>query len=567
MHLRFILVFICLLGTLFSTGQSVIAFLADSRRENQSALLRDVHLQYPDSIESGIRYLMRQAKQRNKQGLYLDALNSLQLALVLEEYVAPNTQTVFDLNNFMGRVLADFSPRYALLFMKKAVTITRIRPELDKHKERFQMLGVIAGLHNTLTETDSARFWYRQALSEAYARCNAPGQASALNNLGFFYSELGHADSAMYYFQFALRTLGSIKLDTMLYCSISDNIAQEHERKGDYGFAIRTYRLHDTIFSRRKRWNRILLNRIRLLNAAYMLGHTGVAGDINHLANFVEQHRPNLLDRDVLRFYKFAKDFFLKTGNINDIRRYDLILNSVKDSIERKNKMRTELVSNAFLNIQATHFRDDVEAYRTESATARKIAWIILIAGLISVGLLSLLMHRRKRELKLAHRLTVAELRAKELEAQAMTQALALQKRDITMVALHNTQVLGNTRRILLDRLTALNTREKEQTERGIRTLIGELQAQEQLNERVQLIQENIDRVNTEFYQTLKIRFPAMTKSEVELCGYLRIGLSNKDIAVLKNIAASSVKMGKNRLRKKLELPAEEDLYEFLRTF
>ena len=98
-----------------------------------------------------------------------------------------------------------------------------------------------------------------------------------------------------------------------------------------------------------------------------------------------------------------------------------------------------------------------------------------------------------------------------------------------------------------------------------MRTLLIELQSQNQISERSVGLQANIDTVNAEFYEKLRTKYPTLTKSEEELCGFIRINLSNKDISVLKNIAASSVKMGKNRLRKKLDLGPEDDIYQFIR--
>lgn len=234
----------------------------------------------------------------------------------------------------------------------------------------------------------------------------------------------------------------------------------------------------------------------------------------------------------------------------------------MKDNIKQKNKEQIDLITSAFLSIQTARFRREIEVHRMESAAARQMTLLVSVTGLTGVGLLLLFMRRRRIELDLAHRLTVSELRTKELEAHAMTQALEATKRDITTVSLHNTQVLDN-RRHMVERLSDI-VRQKKNMEGFLHALIAELQTQGQLGERAQIAQENIDRVNAEFYQALKNRFPSLTKSEVELCGYLRVGLSNKDIAALKNIAPASVKMGKNRLRKKLGLDAEGDLYGFM---
>ena len=72
------------------------------------------------------------------------------------------------------------------------------------------------------------------------------------------------------------------------------------------------------------------------------------------------------------------------------------------------------------------------------------------------------------------------------------------------------------------------------------------------------------EKVNTEFYHNLIRQFPTLTKSEVDLCGLLKLNLSNKEISALKNVSPDSVKMARNRLRKKIGIQPEEDIYAFI---
>jgi tetratricopeptide (TPR) repeat protein/DNA-binding CsgD family transcriptional regulator len=73
-----------------------------------------------------------------------------------------------------------------------------------------------------------------------------------------------------------------------------------------------------------------------------------------------------------------------------------------------------------------------------------------------------------------------------------------------------------------------------------------------------------IDQTHQEFINRLKTKFPKLTKTEVRLCSLLLLELSSKEIATIMNIETSSVKMGRNRLRKKLTLPAQTNLIDFL---
>jgi AraC family transcriptional regulator, chitin signaling transcriptional activator len=73
-----------------------------------------------------------------------------------------------------------------------------------------------------------------------------------------------------------------------------------------------------------------------------------------------------------------------------------------------------------------------------------------------------------------------------------------------------------------------------------------------------------MDELHQEFFKKLKARFPALSSNDLRLCAYLKIGLSSKEIAEMLNIQPSSFYISRSRLRKKLELETDDNLYDFL---
>ena len=84
------------------------------------------------------------------------------------------------------------------------------------------------------------------------------------------------------------------------------------------------------------------------------------------------------------------------------------------------------------------------------------------------------------------------------------------------------------------------------------------------INEDLAYLQNNVDKVNHEFYHKLESRFGQLTTNERYLAGLLRLNLSNKDIAALRNISVGSAKMNRHRLKKKLGLDGEIGIVQFL---
>ncbi|MEI6409617.1 MAG: two-component regulator propeller domain-containing protein [Bacteroidota bacterium] len=74
----------------------------------------------------------------------------------------------------------------------------------------------------------------------------------------------------------------------------------------------------------------------------------------------------------------------------------------------------------------------------------------------------------------------------------------------------------------------------------------------------------HFDAVYGGFLKRLREQYPQLSNNDYRLCAYLRMNLSTKEIAHLMNISVRGVEGSRYRLRKKLNLPNEENLVEFL---
>ncbi|HEY4334899.1 MAG TPA: triple tyrosine motif-containing protein [Puia sp.] len=74
----------------------------------------------------------------------------------------------------------------------------------------------------------------------------------------------------------------------------------------------------------------------------------------------------------------------------------------------------------------------------------------------------------------------------------------------------------------------------------------------------------HFDKVHSDFLQILKNTYPALSAHELKLCAYLRMNLSSKEIAQLENISVRGVEISRYRLRKKLKISTETNLFDFL---
>jgi ligand-binding sensor domain-containing protein len=74
----------------------------------------------------------------------------------------------------------------------------------------------------------------------------------------------------------------------------------------------------------------------------------------------------------------------------------------------------------------------------------------------------------------------------------------------------------------------------------------------------------HFNNVNNEFFNKLKDRYPDLSPNDLKFCAYLRMNLSSKEMAQLMNVTIKAIEVGRYRLRKKLSLQPDMNLYEFL---
>ncbi len=78
------------------------------------------------------------------------------------------------------------------------------------------------------------------------------------------------------------------------------------------------------------------------------------------------------------------------------------------------------------------------------------------------------------------------------------------------------------------------------------------------------MFKEAFNNADKDFLKKIKASHPALTPNDLRLCAYLRLNLSSKEIAPLLNISVRSVEIKRYRLRKKMELPHELSLVEYI---
>jgi tetratricopeptide (TPR) repeat protein len=113
----------------------------------------------------------------------------------------------------------------------------------------------------------------------------------------------------------------------------------------------------------------------------------------------------------------------------------------------------------------------------------------------------------------------------------------------------------------LTDRLQKFSRKEEGIT---LQSIISDLKASKTDDTKFMLIKQNIETINFEFIQKLKERHPNLTKTEIEVCSFIKMGLSRKEISAVRRTSEYAVKTMRNRVRKKMHIEAAITLDSYL---
>lgn len=200
----------------------------------------------------------------------------------------------------------------------------------------------------------------------------------------------------------------------------------------------------------------------------------------------------------------------------------------------------------------------------------------LLYLALLGFGLYLLLRWQR-------HKLLQQRLQYEEKQRQLeILHQLEIEQSEKAIIQLHNEKLaaevryknkeLADTSLHLVERTDAL-AKVKEELQKlykssdgnmGLKKALQMVSDMEKNHESWDRFAARFDEINNDFLKKIRERYPVLTGNDLKLCAYLQLNMSSKEIAQLLNISLRGVEIGRYRLRKKLQLPTEKSITDFL---
>ena len=216
--------------------------------------------------------------------------------------------------------------------------------------------------------------------------------------------------------------------------------------------------------------------------------------------------------------------------------------------------------------------------------------WAYILYGIIFFGLLYFFYKRQQRKYKRVQQQKLLEQQRKYNEEQKQLQLqhqLEIQESEKQIIELRNEKLqsevehknseLASSAMNLVRKKEMLSklkddlahykeTQEADKAAKEFQKIIRAINKElDQEGEWEQFV-DHFDSVHTNYLKKLKENYPSLSVSDLKLAAYLRLNLSSKEIAQLLNISLRGVETSRYRLRKKLGMDNEANLFDFLTT-
>ncbi len=413
----------------------------------------------------------------------------------------------------------------------------------------------IAKLYTMLGVHDSAVYYYRKLWVKN------PEELHNNNNLGIAFAGSNNLDSGLYYYQKALELSTS---GNFMHGMISGNIGALYSKNNMYEEAV-PYLEVDFEISEQVKEYEIHVNVGELLYRAYVnTGKNKWAKEV--LQNMLlYKSQVNISSKLAIARVELLHYRGKEKGLQYDkrLKRYEKLNAKHLKSIQDKVQATAEVLS-AYRIKQIETDKTVLNQQLTTQQNEKKQAQLrngLIIMGLLSLSIIIVAFFLRYRVIQKKNALLrEVQLIAAEKEQEILALKVKEENRSVQELSLELITKKDFSETVLK------KLREFEQVSKSD-LLNMEMFIQNELDIKSPraALQDQMGELSSNFYSELKLKHPSLTDLDLKLAGMIAMKMTNKEIAISKNITPASVKKTKTRLKQKLNLQYEDDLTDFLK--
>ena len=455
-------------------------------------------------------------------------------ALKLADLVSDDAQKFNILTN-IGLVYFNQSHQYnkSIQYFKEALTISL------KNKNNINASGAYANIgltYKLLNNIDSALFYHKLALKVLNYKPNSDINierrlALIYSNIGDDYRHLNYLDSSLYYKQLSIDLLEKNKM--------SFELAEQYYSLGY------TYKVLDELDKAIVLYNKSLSLAKELELMSMQMKYTRELADLYYLKNN----------------YK----------NAYELMRNQAILADSINSEETRNRMAQ---LQAQYDVEINNRKIEKLELESKVQQFKLRAYLLTIGGIIilALSIIVFFVIKRRKDKQLSLQKDILHSREQDIARVNTEKAEAIQNELKTQLEYKNKELTTHAlnmmqkTKLLQDLTVAINGFNKkanDEQKQEIRKIKREINNYLRTEKDWDLFKIYFEQVNEGFYEKLKFISPEISSHDLKLSALIKLNMNIKESAAVLNIAPNSVKSARYRLRKKLKISQETDLYEY----
>ncbi len=515
--------------------------------------------------------------------------------------------------NELGFELWTVDPSRSVIVGRKALTLAHDLSDKPQTAYAYKVIGVA---YWALGDYQLALSNMLQSLELYEELKDEHGIGSMLLNIGLIYSDQRSNEEAKTYFRKAYvlyeknnrkvsRATALTKLATVLILEDSLALAKEHlntaidiHHEHDYRYGLaEAYNRLGIVYRKEKDFNTSLDYLYRGRDLSFEIDdNEGLAKCFVDIGlTFLDMNRIEEAEGYLTKGIDKAKSIGSKKWQMEGFLGMATLFNEQADASSALEYYRSyQLLKDSILDQQKimamANLREEYETRQQlqeleeskfrirdlqEKARSRTIFLISLAAlFLLSIVVIALyyrnqnlkgkqLKEKREKEVQLRqireqnHKTEVENIRLKQKELE---RELELRDRELTSYAINFLQKNEFISEVQADLQRIKSLPELDRVKR-------KLKGSSQLDKDWENFKMQFEKVHGSFSDELKTTYPDLSPAELKLSTLLRINLNTKECASILGISPESVKTARYRLRKKMDIDSDENLFDHLRKF
>ena len=443
----------------------------------------------------------------------------------------------------------------------------------DYHEGKANILANIGAIYYHKKNYEKAIEYWELAI-EAIRQIGAEEpEALLLNNMGIIYLEMNQPEKALEFYNQALEIFSSLQNEKAISMCYT-NIGEVYGKLGYFSKAIELLEKSKVIKTK-------IGDKHGLLQCLLSMSRLSI--QMNENTKAVEFARQSLqlskkleAVKETLRSYELLAEAYANLGNYKTAYGMQVIFKHLNDSIfNEENRTRFDEIQARYQNEVKEKEISILRQNEQHQRSIKKILAIGIIIILLISGLLFWVIISKKRKdkalffkdkllLEQEKQLVSFELEKKELLTGELNQEIEFKTRQLTTHALNIMQ----KNKMLYEMLKSIDA--------AIKTVGNE--SKEELKSLKMMVKRNLktdkdwdvfklyfEQINKGFFESLLKITPDLNIHDLRHCALIRLNLNIKETASVLNVSPNSIKSARYRLKKKLNLEIEEDLFDFLR--